>query len=69
MHRSQILLIVGLVFLALGVIGFINHPVFGVFEVNTMHNIVHLLLGGIALYFSTNDEKAATGGRVLAAAS
>jgi hypothetical protein len=65
MNGQGVLRILGIIFLALGVIGFFNDPVFGIFEVNTMHNVVHLLLGGIALYCSSSRDKTAVGGKIL----
>lgn len=41
--------ILGVVFLAVGVLGFVNDPVLGLFEVNGFHNLVHLLSGVLAL--------------------
>ena len=42
-------LILGVVFLILGVLGFVQNPVLGLFEIDTMHNAVHLLSGAAAL--------------------
>lgn len=39
----------GFVFLAVGLLGFVNDPILGLFEVNPLHNIVHLLSGLLAL--------------------
>lgn len=41
--------LLGIVLVAVGVLGFVNDPVLGLFEVDTMHNIVHLLSGIIAI--------------------
>ena len=53
-------IIYGIVFVAIGVMGFLPHftqkeMLFGMFQVNAMHNIVHLVTGLIALWvgFST----------------
>ncbi len=42
----------GVIFIIVGILGFIPNPLVsyrGVFEVNTFHNIVHLVTGGILL--------------------
>ena len=44
----------GAVYLLAGIVGFLTgSPVFGLFEINALHNIVHLLLGAILLYGAT----------------
>jgi preprotein translocase subunit Sss1 len=54
----------GFVFLAVGILGFIPNPIVGTegfFEANALHNIVHLLLGAVALgagYTSESNSKA-----------
>lgn len=40
--------IFGVVFVLVGLLGFLMNPVLGLFEVNTLHNLVHLL-SGVAL--------------------
>ncbi len=47
--QKTILTILGVVFLAIGVLGFVNNPLLGVFEVDALHNIIHLLSGVLAL--------------------
>ena len=43
----------GAIYLLVGIIGFVlESPLFGLFEVNALHNIVHILLGAILLYGS-----------------
>lgn len=50
----------GAVYVALGLAGFaLEPPLFGAFEVNLMHNLVHLLLGAVLLY-GTSSTRAAT---------
>jgi uncharacterized membrane protein HdeD (DUF308 family) len=41
--------ILGAVLVLVGLIGFVNDPVLGVFDVNLLHNVVHLLSGGVLL--------------------
>jgi hypothetical protein len=43
----------GAVYLLVGVVGFVlETPLLGLFEVNDLHNIVHILIGAILLYGS-----------------
>lgn len=39
--------ILGVVLLLVGIVGFFNNPILGIFGVDTMHNIVHLVTGAI----------------------
>jgi hypothetical protein len=61
---SKLVFILGVVFLLIGIIGFVNNPVLGLFEVDTLHNIVHLG-SGLALVLSSgnpvNAKRAALG--------
>lgn len=41
--------VLGIVLIAVGILGFVNDPVLGIFEVDTVHNIVHLLSGILAI--------------------
>lgn len=44
--------IVGIVFIAVGILGFIPNPLVsptGLFAVNTLHNLVHLISGAVLL--------------------
>ena len=45
----------GAIYLLVGVVGFVlESPLLGLFEVNALHNIVHILLGAALLYGSTS---------------
>jgi hypothetical protein len=49
----------GYVFLAVGVLGFIPNPIAsgdGIFQVNALHNIVHLASGALALVAGYTSE-------------
>ncbi len=50
------MMIVGVVFILLGLIGFVNDPILGIFEVDTLHNLVHLASGILALVFASQGE-------------
>lgn len=49
----------GAIYLLVGIVGFVlESPLFGLFEVNALHNIVHILLGAILLYGSMSYSAA-----------
>lgn len=56
---KSILYVLGAVFIIVGLIGFINHPVLGIFEVNTLHNLIHLVSGILALVFAGMGDASA----------
>lgn len=45
----MVAMIAGAVLVIVGVLGFVNDPVLGVFEVSVIHNLVHLLTGAALL--------------------
>lgn len=55
------LYVIGTVFIALGLLGFVNNPILGLFEVDIVHNIVHLLTGVLALIFASTNASQARG--------
>lgn len=50
--------ILGFVLIAAGIVGFFKHDLAG-FHLTTIHNIVHLVTGGVALYFGFASTVAA----------
>lgn len=44
-----LLLALGFGFIGVGLVGFINDPILGIFDVDPLHNIVHILSGLLAL--------------------
>ena len=44
-------LVLGVVLVLLGIVGFVNNPVLGLFGVNALQNVVHLLGGAAILWF------------------
>jgi Domain of unknown function (DUF4383) len=49
----------GAIYLLVGIVGFVlESPLLGLFEVNALHNIVHILLGAILLYGSMSYSAA-----------
>jgi hypothetical protein len=59
--------ILGAVLLLVGIIGFVSNPVLGIFDVNGLHNAVHLLSGavlvGLGVWGSTASAR--TGNRAF----
>ncbi len=51
-------LVFGAVYILVGLLGFINDPILGIFNVNVLHNIVHLAIGA-AWVFSSRDHATA----------
>jgi hypothetical protein len=49
---KNLLYIIGAVFIVIGLLGFVSDPILGIFETNTLHNIVHLASGILALVFA-----------------
>lgn len=55
MVLKPLTLLFGVVFIAIGILGFVpaatpNGQLFGIYQVDSMHNIVHLVSGIIALF-------------------
>lgn len=49
----------GAVFIIIGILGFFNNPVLGLFEVNTIHNFVHIGSGLVFVLAALSSHKAA----------
>ena len=47
--NKMVAMIAGAVLALVGILGFVNDPVLGIFEVNAIHSVVHLLTGGVLL--------------------
>lgn len=48
-RMKMILTVLGIVFVVIGLLGFVSDPLLGVFEVDGVHNSIHLLAGLLAL--------------------
>lgn len=48
--------VAGVVFIVLGLLGFVSDPLLGIFEVDMVHNLVHLASGILALIFASQGE-------------
>ena len=51
-------LVFGAVYILVGLLGFVMDPILGIFNVNALHNIVHLAIGA-AWVFSSKDHATA----------
>lgn len=58
----------GAIYLLVGIVGFVlESPLFGLFEVNALHSIVHILLGAALLYGSMSTAAAIQATRIVGA--
>ncbi len=55
---KNVLYVLGVVFILIGLLGFFNNPILGIFAVDTVHNVVHLLSGILALVFAGKPSQA-----------
>ena len=49
MNARLAAIVLGIVFVVVGLLGFVNNPVLGLFAVDPVHNIVHLVSGIVLL--------------------
>lgn len=56
---KTVVMILGVVFVLIGVLGFFNDPILGIFEVDAVHNVVHLASGLVALFAASMGESGA----------
>jgi hypothetical protein len=49
---KNLLYVLGVVFVLIGLLGFVNSPVLGLFEVNILHNLIHLVSGVLLLMYA-----------------
>jgi hypothetical protein len=58
----------GVVYVLAGIVGFfMDSPLFGLFEVNALHNIVHIVLGAVLLYGAMSTAAAIQANRGVGA--
>jgi hypothetical protein len=61
---QKLSMIFGVVFLLIGILGFVpgitneDRQLLGIFHVNTLHNIIHLVSGAVALWAGMTSAKA-----------
>ncbi len=66
MSAKSVAILIGLVFVAVGILGFIDNPIVGdspdaIFHADTVHNIVHIVSGVLFLFIALVKPSAARG--------
>lgn len=66
MSAKSVAILIGLVFVAVGILGFIDNPIVGdspdaIFHADTVHNIVHIVSGVLFLFVGLAVPAAARG--------
>jgi hypothetical protein len=56
---KKAVLILGVVFILVGLLGFFMSPILGIFGTNSLHNIVHLASGLVLVFAASRGEDAA----------
>jgi len=49
MTAKMAAIVLGIIFVVIGLLGFVNNPVLGLFAVNPVHNVVHIVSGLVLL--------------------
>ncbi|MBI3035001.1 DUF4383 domain-containing protein [Candidatus Woesearchaeota archaeon] len=49
-------MVIGAVLVLLGLVGFVNNPILGLFGVNAAQNILHLVGGGLGIWLATKGS-------------
>lgn len=53
---KKMVMTLGVVFIVVGLLGFVMDPILGIFEVDLVHNLVHLASGVLAVVFAGKGE-------------
>ena len=53
---KKIVMVLGVIFILIGVLGFVNNPILGLFHVDVVHNLIHLVSGALAVFFAMKGE-------------
>jgi len=53
---KKLVMILGVVFILVGLLGFVMDPILGIFQVDLVHNLVHLASGVLAVIFAGKGE-------------
>ena len=53
-------MVIGVVLLLLGIVGFVNHPILGIFGVNVAQDLLHLVSGALILWVSMKGSSKTT---------
>ena len=62
---KTIVMVLGVVFVLIGILGFFNDPILGIFDVNALHNVIHLASGLVALAMARTEAGAVTFAKVF----
>jgi hypothetical protein len=49
MTARNVAIVLGIILVLVGLLGFVNNPVLGIFAVNPLHNVVHIITGAVLL--------------------
>lgn len=49
MTARNVAIVLGVILVLVGLLGFVNNPVLGIFAVNPLHNVVHIVTGAVLL--------------------
>ncbi|MDB4940281.1 MAG: hypothetical protein JWO40_706 [Candidatus Doudnabacteria bacterium] len=56
---KKAVMILGVVFVLVGILGFFSMPILGIFGTNLVHNLVHLISGLLLIFAASKSEDAA----------
>src|SRR3989338_8127499 len=56
MMAKKLVMTLGVVFIVVGLLGLVNDPILGIFEVDLVHNLVHIASGVLAVIFAGKGE-------------
>jgi len=63
---KTVLYVLGAVMVLVGLIGFVNDPVLGIFEVDFLHNIIHLITGAVLIMAASMGSKGSMAVKIIA---
>lgn len=52
-------MVLGVVFILVGILGFFNMPILGLFGTNLLHNVIHLASGLVLVFAASRSDDAA----------
>ena len=55
---KSVVMLISAVLVLIGVLGFFNDPLLGIFEVDTVHNVIHLASGAVGLIMASQGMAA-----------
>lgn len=66
MSKTQLVKLSGMFFILIGLLGFVMDPILGLFGVDAIHNVIHLVSGALALVMvGKGEDGAATYGKIM----